>query len=444
MARRRRKRKPLPTEAVEISIESLSHDGRGVAHLEGKTLFIDGALAGEVVKFIYTKQQRKHDEGQVVEVIKASPDRVEPRCAVFGLCGGCSLQHQAEAAQIKSKQQALLDALQRIGNVIPDQILPPLVSKSGWGYRQKARIGAKFVYKKDRLLVGFRERGTGFITDMTECHILVPKIGQMIEPLSTLIRALSIYDKTPQIEIAVDDQRYVLIFRVLETPTDEDIALFKAFEIEHQVSIYLQTGGTETVTPLTKAADLNYRLDDFNLTMHFLPTDFTQVNADINQQMLVKAVELLDLQAEDQVLDLFCGIGNFTLPLATKAGTVVGVEADEALVQRARDNATRNQINNTTFFTANLYGDLSGEPWLRQKFNKVLLDPPRSGAIEILPHLVKLEAKQILYVSCYPATLARDAGELVHKYGYKLVSAGVMDMFPHTAHVESMAYFTKK
>jgi len=443
MARRRR-RKKLPQDPVEITIEDLSHDGRGVAHIEGKTIFIHGALANEKVRFMYTSQQRKHDEGKVIEVLEASPERVEPRCPHFGICGGCSLQHQSAQGQINSKQNALLETLKRIGKVTPEKIWQPLVNESTWGYRQKARLGAKFVYKKDKLLVGFRERGTGFITDMQSCHVLTPKVGFLIEPLADLICNLSIFDKMPQIEIAVDDQSVVLIFRILEDLTTDDRKNLENFAAEHELYIYLQRGGMETVTPLNELADLHYSLPEFNLTLHFLPTDFTQVNSNINQQMIRRAIKTLDLNSQDQVLDLFCGIGNFTLPLATQAGKVVGVEGDKALVERAKMNAQRNQLSNIEFYTANLYDKLSDEPWMQQKFNKILLDPPRSGALEILPYLKKWGAEAILYVSCYPGTLARDADILVNEQGYKLVSAGIMDMFPHTAHVESMAYFIKK
>lgn len=443
MARRRRRRgKKIPQEPVEAKIESLSHDGRGVTHIEGKTTFIDGALADEKVRFVYTAQQRKHDEGKVIEVLEASAERVKPRCPHFGVCGGCCLQHQSEKAQIESKQQALLETLKRIGKVTPEQVWSPLINQSTWGYRQKARLGAKYVTKKEKLLVGFREKGKGFITDMQICHVLVPQVGQLIKPLADLIQNLSIFDKTPQIEVAVDDHSVVLIFRVLAEPNTQDIDYFNAFAKQYNVVIYLQSGGLDTVKPLEKAVDLQYQLTEFDLTLSFLPTDFTQVNQEMNQKMISRAIQTLDLNKGDKVLDLFCGIGNFTLPLATKAGQVIGIEGDSALVERARMNAQQNKLDNVSFYTANLYGKIEAEPWMQEKWNKVLLDPPRSGALEVLPYLKKWGAKDILYVSCYPGTLARDADILVNQQGYRLISAGIMDMFPHTAHVESMAYFS--
>ncbi|MCU7916206.1 MAG: 23S rRNA (uracil(1939)-C(5))-methyltransferase RlmD [Candidatus Thiodiazotropha sp. (ex Gloverina cf. vestifex)] len=441
---RRRRRKQLPTEPVETEIESMTHDGKGVTHLGGKTTFIHGSLPNEQVRFLYTGRWRKHDEGRVIEVLQASPDRVEPRCHQFGICGGCSLQHQAHRAQIETKQQAMLDALKHIGKVAPEQILPPLVGPSEWGYRRKARLGVRYVPKKGGALVGFRERGSSRVADIESCHVLHPRVGELLPQLRSLIDGLSAYDQIPQIEMAMGDEVCVLIFRLLSEPTESDLAALHGFGLQHQVAIYLQTGGPDTVQPLNGAeAELTYDLPAFDLKLQFLPSDFTQVNSDINRQMIQRAVEMLDLNPEDRVLDLFCGLGNFTLPLARHAGSVTGVEGDGGLVARARENAARNLIENTTFFTANLYESLEHEPWLSQRFNKILLDPPRSGAQEILEYLPKLGAEKIVYVSCYPGTLARDAGILVHELGYRLIDAGVMDMFPHTAHVESIALFEK-
>ncbi len=439
-----RRRKKLPTEPVAATIESLNHDGRGVTHIEGKAVFIHGALPEEEVMFTYTKQTRKFDEGQAVEIIKPSPERVEPACPHFGLCGGCSLQHQDVTAQIEHKQQILMDALTHIGKVQPDEILPPLVFDEHWGYRRKARIGVKYVAKKGKVLVGFRERGSGFIADLSSCKVLHPKIGELIAPLSELIDGFSIREKLPQIEVAMGDETCVLIFRILAPLSEEDQAKLSAFGQQHDIHIYLQEGGLDTVRPLSgTAADLTYALSDFGVELHFLPTDFTQVNTGINRLMVNRAVDMLALKPDDQVLELFCGLGNFTLPLAQKAAEVVAVEGDAGLVARARENAQCNGIENVTFYTANLFEPLEHEPWLKQVFNKALLDPPRTGAVEILEQLPKLGVQQILYISCNPSTLARDAGELVHKYGYRLKAAGVMDMFPHTAHVESIALFEK-
>ncbi len=441
---RRRKRNRLPSEPVEAEIESLTHDGKGVAHIDGKATFIHGSLAGERVEFLYTGRWRKHDEGRVVEVLEPSSDRVEARCDRFGICGGCSLQHMNHEAQIQAKQQAMLEALLHIGKVTPEKVLPPLMSGSSWGYRRKARLGVRYVPKKGGALVGFRERGSSRVAELTCCHVLHPLVGERLPELRALIDALSIRDQVPQIEMAMGDETCVLIFRLLQSASPEDLSLLADFGARHRLAIYLQEGGPETVKPLSGTpAELTYGLPEFDLRFRFLPNDFTQVNSDLNRQMVSLAVAMLNPQPEDRVLDLFCGLGNFTLPLARRAGGVTGVEGDAGLVARARENAERNGLSNARFYTANLYAPLEQEPWMQQDYNKALLDPPRSGAQEVLPLLPKLGIESIVYVSCYPGTLARDAGILHHEYGYRLVAAGVMDMFPHTAHVESIARFEK-
>jgi 23S rRNA (uracil1939-C5)-methyltransferase len=441
----RSRRRKLPQDPVTVTIDALSHDGRGVAHLDGKAVFIQGALPGETVSFRYTRVQKKFDEGEAVEIIDRSSVRVEPPCQHFGLCGGCSLQHLSSEAQIEAKQQALLDAFQRIGKVSPGTVLPPLSGRSTLGYRRKARLGAKYVLKKEKVLVGFRERGAPYVADLSRCEVLHPKVGHLIDPLSQLIESLSIKERVPQIEMAMGDDQCILIFRLLGEITAEDRKKLLQFGQDHDIAIYTQTGGPETVTPLNgDQVELIYALPEYDLSIHFLPNDFTQVNSELNRLMLDRALALLALIPEDRVLDLFCGLGNFTLPMARKAAEVVGVEGESGLVARARENAQHNGITNTRFYTANLYESIQKEPWLREQFDKVLLDPPRSGAAEVLEHLPKIGAKRLVYVSCYPGTLARDAGELVHRYGYELVSAGVMDMFPHTAHVESIALFEKR
>ena len=442
MARRRRRQR-LPQEPVEAVVERLSHDGRGVARVDDKVTFIHGALPGERVMFRYTARRRDRDEGEVVEVLRASAERVPPKCPHFGLCGGCSLQHLDAGAQVVHKQQVLLDAFVRLGKVEPEQLLPPLVNETPWGYRRKARLGVKNVPRKGRVLVGFRERGSNFIATLDRCEVLHPKVGGALLDLSDHIGSLSRPDRIPQIEVAMDDEDCVLIFRVLDPLTEEDLDRLRAFGREKGFIIYLQPGGPDTVQPVSEAADLHYRLPAFDLAFHFDPSDFTQVNTEINRQMVSRAVELLDPAGEERVLDLFCGIGNFTLPLATRAREVVGVEGSRELVERARQNARRNALENVRFQVANLYECLDREPWLKESFDKALLDPPRSGAFEVLGHLPRLGVERIVYVSCYPGTLARDAGELVHRHGYRLVAAGVMDMFPHTAHVESIALFEK-
>jgi len=441
----RRFRKPkLPQGDFEAQIQSLSHDGKGVARIDEKATFIQGALAGEKITFRYTNRKKSYDEGLVTSVIEASSDRVQPKCAHYEICGGCSLQHLDADKQIEAKQQVLLDNLEHIGKVSAQSILPPLTNDSVWGYRRKARLGVKNVPKKGKVLVGFRERASSFVADLTLCPVLHPRVGELLPQLSELVEGLSINAKLPQVEVAMDDDQCVLIFRILEDLTDTDAAAIKAFGEAHDIIPYTQRGGPDTVIPLSGIpADLHYGLPDQNLELGFLPGDFTQVNTDINRKMINRALDMLDLNQNDTVLDLFCGVGNFTLPLATQAGTVVGVEGDEGLVQRAQSNAERNKLANVDFYTANLYEELKPQPWLNQNFTKALIDPPRSGALEILPLINKMGIETLLYISCYPGTLARDAGVLVNEMGYTLVSAGVMDMFPHTGHVESIALFKK-
>lgn len=421
----------------------MAHDGRGVARVDGKTTFVHGALPGEVVVFRYLRCRRSHDEGQVVSVIHASAERVAPRCAHYGVCGGCSLQHLDPNAQIASKQAVLLDNLRQIGNVSPTEVLTPLTGDSAWGYRRKARLGVKDVVRKDKVLVGFRERGSSFVADLDRCHVLHPRVGELLPELSRLVGMLSIRRRLPQIEMAMDDARCALILRTLDPLDATDEALLDAFQAANDVVFYLQPGGPETVRPLGAGTDLNYRLPAYDLTLGFLPGDFTQVNSDVNRKMIDRALELLDLRPHERVLDLFCGIGNFTLPIGRGCAYVAGVEGDAGLVRRAQQNAVRNLLENVEFFAADLYGEMPAGTWRTDSFDKALLDPPRSGALQVLPLLRELGVRRIVYVSCYPGTLARDAGELVHHYGYRLASVGVMDMFPHTAHVESIACFER-
>lgn len=423
-------------------ITDLSHEGRGVAHVDGKTVFIDDALPGELVEWQRLKRGKNFDEGRLLRVIEPSPDRVEPRCAHFGMCGGCVLQHLSGEQQLQFKQRQLTESLARIGKVTPLEILPPLQAGT-WGYRRRARLAARWVPKKNRTIVGFRERSTPYITDIKRCDVLQPPIDELIVPLSDLITALSVRNRVPQIEVAVADNAAALVVRVLEPLTDADMELLRRFGHEHSVQMFLQPGGYETVAPLTEGAPLEYRLPSFDLTLQFLPTDFVQVNGPLNLQMIDRALELLKPTADDRVLDLFCGLGNFSLPLARRAGQVVGVEGEASLVARARANAERNSLGNAQFFTANLADENIGSAAWAGKFDKVLLDPPRAGAKEVLPLVAKSEADTVLYISCHPGSLARDAGILVHEHGYKLQAAGVMDMFPHTAHVESAAWFVR-
>lgn len=440
----RHKPKPVSQVPVTAVIESLNHEGRGVAHVDGKVVFIDGALPGEQVRFVYSKRHKRHDDAKVLEVLSASAERVAPRCAHFGVCGGCALQHLDPGAQLRAKQQVLLDNLHHIGRTEPATVLEPLTGPQ-WGYRRKARLSVKYVLKKGRLLIGFRERGESVVADLHGCDILHPSIGTRIGALNALISGLQGFDHIAQIEVAVGDAATALVFRHIVALGDADLASLKAFGVEHGLQIYLQPAGPDSISLLWPAsADLSYRLPAHAVELHFAPHDFTQVNMPINLAMVDRALELLAPEPDDKVLDLFCGLGNFTLPLARRAREVVGVEGDATLIRRARDNARRNAIDNAQFHVADLSGDVGTAPWRQTRYDKILLDPPRTGALELLPQIAKLGAKRIVYVSCNPATLARDAGLLVQEYGYKLRSAGVMDMFPHTAHVESIALFERK
>lgn len=443
MARRQRRRK-LPTEPVLTEIETLSHDGRGIARIDGKTVFIDGALTGETVQFVYTKKQSKYDEGRVVEVIKASADRVDAKCSHFGVCGGCSLMHMSPEAQLQLKQHTLSEQMRHFGQLQPQQWLEPLTGPL-WGYRRKARLGVKHVPKKDRVLVGFREKGTPYLAVLDQCEVLDQRVGTRLAELGTMIAGLEAHNRIAQIEVAMDDEHVALVFRNLDPLSECDTQALISYGQANGLWIYLQSGGPETVTPIwPQDPQLAYSPDN-GLTLNFEPNDFTQVNSEINQKMIQRALSLLEVTEDDRILDLFCGLGNFTLPLAQRVKEVVGVEGDEALVKHARANAELNQLDNAVFERADLtQTTLKSYDWAQQGFNKILLDPPRSGALEVLPQLVELGAERIVYVSCNPATLARDAGELVHQHGYQLVSAGIMDMFPHTGHVESIAVFDKK
>jgi 23S rRNA (uracil1939-C5)-methyltransferase len=435
-----------PARQVEIAdIIDLSHEGRGVARVDGKTVFIDDALPGERVEWVRTKRGRNFDEGRLERVLEASPDRTTPRCPHFGVCGGCALQHLSSPRQLEFKQQQLLEALTRIGKVAPAHTLAPLQADV-WNYRRRARLAARWVPKKERTVVGFRERSTPYIADLKRCLVLQPPVDALIEPLSQLASALSIRNRLPQIEIAVADNAVALVVRTLEPLTQADLTRLEQFGRDHSVQIWLQPGGYETVSPLDPAvAPLAYRLAEFDVTLQFLPTDFVQVNGTLNARMVALAVQLLDPQPGEQVLDLFCGLGNFSLPLARRGAHVTGVEGEASLIARARENATRNGLAaGAEFHTANLADEAFVDAqWARRSYDKVLLDPPRAGAKETLATVARSGAKRIVYVSCHPGSLARDAGVLVHDHGFALDAAGVMDMFPHTAHVESIARFVK-
>lgn len=447
MARTRSPR--IDKTPFEASITDLTHDGRGVARRDGKAVFVSGALPGERVMAEQTAKNRHFDEARTLDVLEASPDRVTPRCPHFGTCGGCVLQHLDEARQIEAKQRVLLENLERIGHVTPGTVLPSLTG-ANWGYRRKGRFSVRRVNKKDKTLVGFREQDPRFVADLSECHTVIPEIGGKVADLAMLVESLDAREHIPQIEFIAGDESadfsgIALVFRHLQPLSESDRAKLVAFGQASRFAIFLQPGGLESVHPLwPEAPQLAFALAPWNVSLAFRPLDFIQVNAALNEKMIAHTFALLDLQATDRVLDLFCGLGNFTLPMARLVGEVVGVEGDPGLVARARENAARNALTNAQFHAADLTQDQRGTAWMRQGFDKLLLDPPRSGAIEVLQQLPLKQFDRIVYVSCHPGSLARDAGYLVNEQGYTLVSAGAMDMFPHTAHVESIALFEKR
>jgi 23S rRNA (uracil1939-C5)-methyltransferase len=436
-----RRHKPAPAGEFSADITDLAQDGRGVARINGKVTFIADALPGETVRFKYLRSGRDADEAQTIAVDKVSPDRVEPKCAHFGVCGGCTLQHLAPASQIAFKQKQLMDAFARIGKVQPQSIAPP-ISGEVWHYRRRARMGAKHVPKKGGTLVGFRERESSLLAALDSCQVLDARVGLKLAELAALIDRLSIRALLPQIEVAAADH-VALVLRVLETPSAEDLEALRKFSADQGCEIYLQSGGPQTIVPLTPPARvLEYSPDGSELRLRFEPTDFIQINGSVSQQIVRRAAEWLALQPGQRLLELFCGLGNFSAPLAASGVDVVAVEGDAGLVRRARDNAQRLGLK-IHFERADLFTPTADAPWMQGHFDAVLLDPPRSGAKEILPLIAAKKSARIVYVSCHPGTLARDAGILVNEHGYKLSRTGVMDMFPHTAHVESMALFER-
>jgi 23S rRNA (uracil1939-C5)-methyltransferase len=444
MARKRSRKKQLPETPVKATIESLAHDGRGVAHVDGKAVFIDEALPGEDVEFIYTESRRDYAEGKAVKLLTRANDRVNAPCAHYGVCGGCSFQHVESSAQIRIKQDLLKEQFRRIGKIEIPELWQPLEGPH-WGYRRKARMGVKYVAKKNRVLVGFRERRHPYLAEIDSCIVMYPTVGTKLTALSEMIGALTIRDKIPQIEVAIGDEQCVLAIRVLEPPTIADQEHMRAFAKEHAITLCLQAKGPDSIVPLAGEPEVipTYALPDQNIEFKFRPAMFTQVNYEINRQMINRVLETFNLNKNDTVLDLFCGLGNFTLPMAKFAGRVVGIEGDQPLINHAKENARHNSITNVEFYAADLSKDISDQPWARQKYNKIMLDPSRAGASEVLHYFKKWNPEQIIYVSCNPSTLARDAGILVNELGYKLIKAGVMDMFPQTGHVESIALFQK-
>ncbi|MDZ4142205.1 MAG: 23S rRNA (uracil(1939)-C(5))-methyltransferase RlmD [Methylotenera sp.] len=457
MARRSRNRNQTPVipEIKHATIESLDQEGRGVAHVDGKTIFIDGALPNEKVTFQSIRIKPSYEVANVVEVLKQSNQRVTPKCPHFGLCGGCKLQHLDANAQVAAKQRLLENDLWHIGQVKPENMLPPLYGPT-WGYRHKARLSVKYVDKKQRVLVGFNEKATRYVAVMNSCEVLVSEVSALIEPLQNMIVKLSIRDKLPQIELAVGEAGLknthegagviVLILRIMDVLNDNDEILLKNFSDDHAVQIWTQTKGPDTIKPFypLNGEQLQYRLPEFDLTYPFKPNEFTQVNPQINQVMIRRAMQLLNPQAHEKIADFFCGIGNFTLPIARSGAQVLGLEGLANLVDRANESAALNQINNTSFGVADLFKMTPEALTSLGRFDKWLVDPPRDGAFELIKSLDESNCPQsIVYVSCNPATLARDAGVLVNEKGYTLKAAGVINMFPHTAHVESIALFER-
>ncbi|MEE9382022.1 MAG: 23S rRNA (uracil(1939)-C(5))-methyltransferase RlmD [Nannocystaceae bacterium] len=437
MGARKRRRRP-PSEPREAHIASLDRRGVGITSFDGRTVEVADALAGERVRYSEVDRYRGVGRGKLLEVVHPADSRVGPPCRHYGVCGGCSLQHMDPAAQVDFKQGLLLADLREIGGLEPQRVLDPVVG-GDLGYRRRARLGIKDVPKKGKVLVGFRERDKRFVADLQACLVLTPPAGELIEPLSELIGELSLRARIPQVELTVSDEATALVFRVLDPPTPDDRDKLVAFGRAHQVRVFLQSGGPGTVVALDGPQRLRYRIDTFDVELEFLPLDFLQINAEVNRKMIDLAVDLLEVGPESNVLDLFCGLGNFSLPLARRAKSVMGVEGDEGLVERARANASRNALSNLRFEVADLYAGLDAAGAFESTYDAVLLDPPRSGAEAVVAKMSKLGARRIVYVACSPETLARDAGELVRRHGYTLKAAGVLDMFPHTSHVESIA-----
>lgn len=438
-----------------IDIKALDMEARGVGHLDnedgtpGKVIFVEGALPGERVSFETLRKKKNWESGRVVTLRRASSMRVEPKCQHFDNCGGCSMQHLEPTAQVAIKQRVLEDNLWHLGKVKAENIMRPLQGPT-WGYRYRARLSVRYVAKKETVLVGFHEKHSSYVADMTQCHILPPHVAQLLVPLRALVRALSIYTQMPQIEVAVGEETTALVLRNMAPLTAEDEELLKAFANQWNIQWWLQPKGPDTVYPFYPLdKELYYTLPEFGIRMPFKPTDFTQVNHQINRVLVSKALRLLEVQPGERVADLFCGLGNFTLPLATQAREVVGIEGSTALTTRALENARANGVSEkTTFYTRNLFEVTKDDLIALGKFDRMLIDPPRDGAVALALALAELKETQpellprrIVYVSCSPSTLARDAGILVHRAGYVMRKAGIANMFPHTSHVESIGVF---
>ena len=439
MARRRRKK--IPEGIFTTTVSGLSHEGRGVARIDDKATFIFNALTGEDVEFEYTNSSRRFDEGRTTNILKQSTDRIAAKCEYFTLCGGCSLQHMTNAAQLKLKQSTLLEQLEHFGHSQPNEILEPITGPL-YGYRHKARLGVRYVTKKESVLVGFREMKNSYLTNMDHCEVLHPSVGFLIKPLRETIQKMAAYNQIAQIEVAIGDDQTALIFRALVDLIPDDITILENFAKEHSIWLFIQANKPhplEKLWPKDEVVYLSYNHPAYDITLKFHPYDFTQVNPAINQKMVARAIELLELKPDDTVLDLFCGLGNFTLPISRHCKHVTGIEGSNDMVARGKMNAKLNKQTNIDFYCSDLTKNESA-PWREQSYNKLLIDPARSGALEIIPQLATWQPERIVYISCNPATLARDSEEII-KSGYVLEKAGIIDMFPHTNHVESIALF---
>lgn len=445
----RKRKEPLNRERLRVTIQSIDLEGQGVAHHDGKVVFVQGAVTGEEVLAEVTRNKPSHMKARTLEVLKESSSRVVPKCPNFGVCGGCLMQHIEPSTQVAVKSRALEDLLTRIGRHSPENVLPPMFGPS-WNYRHRARLSVRYVIKKEKMLVGFREKGSPYVADMTECHVLPKHVSDLLPKLQAFLPSLSHYMRLPQIELAVGDNATALVLRHMEPMEAADLELLKDFGIQNQVDWWLQPKGPESIHRLTPDTPdpLSYQIASFGVEMRFKPTDFTQVNHLINDSMIKRASQLLDLQPDDQVLDLFCGLGNFSLPLATQCQRVKGFEGSQDLVQRAGENAALNSLSHKTEFHLRNLFEVTADEWEGWgKHNKVLIDPPRDGALAVVQAIVgakdEFQPERIVYVSCNPATLARDVAELCGNGPYKLLKAGVINMFPHTGHVESIALFVK-
>ena len=431
--------------AAPLQVQSLDHDGQGVAHREGKVVFVEGALPGEVVEASTWRRKPAFEFATATRVLRESSQRVTPRCPHFGTCGGCAMQHLEARAQVAAKQRVLEDNLARIGNVRPETVLAPIHGPA-WGYRSRARLSVRHVVRKGGVLVGFHEKRSSYVADMRECPVLPPRISALLVPLRELVGGLSIRERLPQVEVACGDGADVLVLRVLEPPTAADEARLRAFAERHAVWLWLQPGGPGTARPFHPAdgAPLDYALPEFGVRLSFSPTEFTQVNQGVNRMLVRRAVALLDPRRGERVADMFCGLGNFTLPIARRGAAVLGIEGSEALVARARENAARNGLAaSADFAVRNLFEVTPDDMVALGPFDSMLIDPPRDGALALVKALEAAPPRRIVYVSCNPATLARDAAVLTQVQGYRLKAAGVANMFPHTGHVESIALFER-